>query len=136
MFSILSSLNQTRRQVMKPMLFMPVLTVMLTALSVFAQEAQLSVTTTTPAAEQEVHIQVNMRPGPNLSIAWKKMAGEGEFIGPINDRAEVIFRPARSGDIVIIVCEIRTPNGIYRPETKLTVGGASPSALPSNEKTP
>jgi hypothetical protein len=91
-------------------------------LSLFAQ-TKLKVTPEHPGPRQTVVIEVDVQPDPNTAINWEKESGEGEFTTPTRNTKKVEFVPSKPGDVVVIVCEIKTPDGEFRPRATISVGG-------------
>src|SRR5229473_1543285 len=93
-------------------------------------QMKLKISTEKPAPGQAVVIEEDAGSGPNTTISWKKESGEGDFDGETRNQSKVTFRPSKPGDVVVIVCEITTPDGEFRLRTKLMVSGQAPPSSP------
>lgn len=103
-------------------------------------QTKITVSNKNPSLGQVVMLEVNVEAGANTSITWVKQSGEGAFEGEISGQSKVRFRPSASGQVVI-ACEIKTPDGEFRPRATLQVSGqeGASSSVPiptSGQETP
>ncbi len=98
-------------------------------------QMKLKVSTERPTPGQTVVIETDMHEGPNTTISWTKESGEGDFEGITKNQSKVTFRPIKPGD-VLIVCEIRTPDGEFRLRSTLSVSGHVPPSSLTPTPTP
>jgi len=90
-------------------------------------QTKITVSNNKPASGQTILLEVDLEAGANTSIVWVKQSGEGAFEGETKGQSKVRFRPSKPGQVVI-VCEIQTPDGEFRPRATLEVSGQEPAS--------
>ena len=91
--------------------------------------------TATIEAGKPAVIAVNVAIKKNTKLSWTK-DGEGEFTTEPVDQPSVQFRPRAPGDVVVVVCELTTPNGQERPTVTLRVAGETTPPVQSTKAVP
>jgi hypothetical protein len=102
--------------------------VMLLPVSGRAQQLKLTTKNDHPKVGDVVVIEVNISADSNTKINWLKESGDGDFKTNTTDQSSVQFVPSKPDEVVIIVCQVSTPQGGQQTaKQKLSVEPSEPA---------